>query len=133
VTRLELPGWAIVREVAYAEVHPFQSLAAREGVSAKDSQNGDLWLGIHHPGAGLVSFGALHRRFRVKATWTRPDFRGIGLGTAIVDALIAAAPPESAVQVIARDPAWWLARGWTATNTRPNGGTVLRANREDHP
>lgn len=133
MSRHELPGWATVHEVTYDEVHRFQSLAAKEGVSAKDSQNGDLWLGIVHPEAGLVAFGALHRRFRIKATWTRPDFRGMGLGAAIVDALIAAAPAESCVQVIARDPAWWLARGWTATNTRPNGGTVLRANREDHP
>ena len=67
--------------MTYVEVHRFQSIAAREGVSAKDSTTGDLWLGIHHPEVGLVAFGALHRRFRIKATWTRPDFRGMGLGT----------------------------------------------------
>lgn len=121
--------------VPYATVAPYARLAAREHVSVKPDA-GTTWWAVTHPRletAGVLAFAGLWRGphlERFKGAWTRPDFRGMLLGSMLVEAILAAADPSKTLEVIhvaGGNPTFWPSRGLEFTGTtRKNGGRVYR-------
>lgn len=129
------PGSFTVAPVPYAVVAPFARLAAREHVSVKPD-NGTTWWAVTHENlehVGVLAFAGLWRGPRLerfKGAWTRPDFRGMLLGSMLVEHILAEADPSKTLEVIhvaGGDPTFWPARGLAYTGTtRKNGGRVYR-------
>lgn len=126
-----LPLLAGPEVVPYDTVATYARLAAREHVSVKPDA-GTTWWAFLHAEAGPVAFAGLWRGPRLerfKGAWTRPDFRGLMLGSALVNTILGAADPTKTLEVIhvrGGDPGFWPARGLAYVSTRPNGGRVYR-------
>ena len=135
MARSALTGTFTCEVVPYAAVAPFARLAAREHVSVKPD-NGTTWWAVTHPhleDAGVLAFAGLWRGpslERFKGAWTRPDFRGMLLGSMLVQTILEAADPTKTLEVIhvaGGSPDFWPGHGLAFTGTtRKNGGRVYR-------
>lgn len=109
--RLETP----LKPVPWSEVRKYQVAMEREGVLMASTGPDAAW---YSDPTGAVYAGLLRRgrSVRIKAIWTFPEWRGWGIGTKVTDALIELAevmPDTDFIDVIARNPAFYEARGFT--------------------
>lgn len=110
-----------VTEIDYAKVAPWRSAAARDHVALGPTLNttwwgafrGDQLVGV----AGLIRIG---RTARVKGVFVPRPYRGSGIGTELTEAVIASAPKDLTVEVLAYSPAFYQGRGFDLlSETRP--------------
>lgn len=108
----------------------YQARAGRDRISVADAKDaiwfqfveGDEVLGI----CSLLPIAG--NGGRLKAVWIKPEHRGAGNGTAMIEALMVFAREKGAdrLEVIAYNPAFYEARGFKKVgNTRPNGAQRL--------
>lgn len=111
-------------EVRYAYVARYARQAARDRVSLADTQN-TRWfrLGGHEGFCGLISIGG---RQRVKGVYVHPEYRGMGYGTKMTEDLLKiAAWAGGPVEVLAYNPAFYEARGFSRVTQLSNGAWRL--------
>lgn len=126
-----------VREVPYEVVAEWRSAAARDHVALGPTKN-TTWYGAFRDGvivgvAGLLRMGKVAR---VKGVYVPRALRGDGIGTALTEGIIAAAPAELDVEVFAYAPSWYQGRGFDLKGEYRPGVTRLvlnRAQREEQP
>lgn len=115
-----------VETVEHAKIVPWAHRAARERVSLKDARN-TTWYWVATQGcAGLM---ALRGKARIKGVFVLKEYRGAGVGTALVDRLEAEAAKLDGVkevEVYAHNPAFYEARGYSVVGKNQFGVALLR-------
>jgi len=110
-----------IKKVEYEVVAKWRSAAARDHVALGPTSNttwwaafrGDVMVGV----AGLIRVGKMAR---VKGVFVPRAYRGDGIGTELTEAVIAAAPDDLTVEVLAYSPAFYQGRGFDLIKeTRP--------------
>jgi GNAT superfamily N-acetyltransferase len=115
-----------VAEVPYEVVAEWKGQAARDHVALGPTRNttwyaafrGSVIVGV----AGLIRVGKL---VRVKGVYVPRGLRGEGIGTFLTEAVIAAAPAECDVEVLAYNPAFYAGRGFDTQGEFRKGVTRL--------
>ncbi len=79
----------VIEPITFPELDAFRNVAKRAGLSFKESRN-TLWLAGRIDEeivsfAALVRFGPHLEKARMKAAYTVPEWRGIGVGTAMAE------------------------------------------------
>ena len=109
----------------------FKRAYAQENLSCAQTSN-TLWFANDVACAALVRVTPI--KYRIKATLTLPEYRGLGYGGAmlivLVDSAIMIANREGSKSVIvesfARNPKWYLDNGFTVHRVTQWGVTVVR-------
>jgi GNAT superfamily N-acetyltransferase len=102
----------------------FKSVYAAEGLSCKDIKN-TLWFASENSCAALVLVSA--KKVRIKATVTRPEYRGLGYGNAMLLHLINAKESEGLIiESFAKNPKWYLKNGFTVDRVTKWGVCVVQ-------
>lgn len=122
-----------IRVGEWADVEPFKAAAAKERVSATPSDAcswviatvDDQVVGF----VGVLRHGKDLRYARVKGVWLAPHARGVGIGQRMTDYAInwvtAEMPEVERLDVLAYNPGFYEARGWTPGKPRANGAVPL--------
>lgn len=118
----------MIQEVTFEEVKHLRSLAARDGVHLAQLRGAKWWAWSELRGedepllAGVACLAPITGgRVRVRSVYVLPAWRGRGIGTALAEAAIAAAPRGRPIEVLAYNPRWYAARGFRAVSTRHAG------------
>ncbi len=119
-----------MKMVTHAEILPFVSKAAKDHVSAKNTQN-TVWF-MFDANAEQPCFCALMRigaAYRIKAVWVHPARRGLGIGTKMTGELLNYAVnvlKARTIQVFAYNAKFYLDIGFKKYGALPNGAQMLR-------
>lgn len=105
----------------------FATAAAKERVSLKDTPT-TRWFRIGDMAvAGLLALPG--GRYRIRGVFVDKPYRGMGLGTALTEHLIALATAEHAgLEAFALNPPFYLARGFHEAGRNAHG--VVRVMRD---
>lgn len=109
----------------------FKKAYAAEKLSCAQTSD-TLWFANEVACAALVRVTPL--KYRIKATLTLPEYRGLGYGSAMLKVLIDSAimivdrqgDKSVIVESFARNPAWYLDNGFTVHRVTQWGVTVVR-------
>lgn len=108
----------------------YQTRAGRDRISVADAKDA-VWFQFVD-GEDVLGICSLlpisNNGGRLKAVWVKPEHRGAGNGTEMIEALIAFARDKGAdrLEVLAYNPKFYEARGFKKVgNPRPNGAQRL--------
>jgi GNAT superfamily N-acetyltransferase len=122
-----------VEPIEFGQLTQFRTQAKKAGLSFKVSQN-TTWLAGRIDGeivsfAAIVRFGPHLEKARMKAAYTLPEWRGIGVGTAMAETRLdwSLWLGTEYWEVFTEDPDFFLLRGFQhASGTKYNRTTDSR-------
>lgn len=102
-----------------------KSVAARERVSLSDTRS-TYWFRTDD-NSGVCGAIEVAGRVRIKGVWVYPEWRGLGIGSAMTEALIKWIEQryDCPIEVLAYNPAFYEARGFRRTGELANGAVRL--------
>lgn len=112
--------------VDHAQIVPWTHRAARERVSLKDAR-ATTWYSV--TGRGCAALMVLKGKARIKGVFVLKEYRGAGVGTALVDRLeteAAALDGIKEIEVYAHNPGFYEARGYSVVGKNQFGVALLR-------
>lgn len=110
--------------VDYATVARWKAQAARDRVSVSDTKN-TRWFNLASGEGfcGLIEIGGM---VRVKGVYVFPEYRGLGVGTAMTEELLTiAAATGKTIEVLAYNPEFYELRGFQRQSQLANGAWRL--------
>jgi GNAT superfamily N-acetyltransferase len=119
-----------LKKVTFKDNLVYQTRAGRDRISVADAKDA-IWFQFVDGDdvLGICSMLPLPRNGgRVKAVWVKPEHRGVGNGTEMIEQLLQFARDAGAdrLEVIAYNPKFYEARGFKPVgNPRPNGAQRL--------
>lgn len=118
-----------IAEISYNTVKPLSSKASKDKVCLKDTPQ-TQWFGayIENELCGVAGAAVKDGNGRIRGVYVLPQHRGKGLGSTMMQALMAYFDNKSVcyVEQLASQPDWWLKQGWKLKAPHKNGAWIYK-------